>query len=200
MFLQGEMSSQTLRPWTTWSESCKPETAWLPGNCHRNVTSWWLTLASLFFPFKKPLTQRSSWSGSEAGHPAINPYWAADSHCQSLAFCVKGTWVLCSATTTHGRDLPETAALQIRCILLKFQEQMYLTCCSRSENIKIRSLEVWGNMVAMWHLTVRCCAQLFFEWNYALWNRLFHCPNTDICWEARKDLFYSFKQIWKPKG
>ena len=162
-------------------------------NCHRTVTRWWLTLASLFVSFKKPPTQRSSWSGSEAWWAAINPYFSAISCYQSLAFYTLGTQVLCSVTAAHGRFV-QTGCFSniIHCVLFKFHEQMDHTCCSRSKNIKIRSLGVWDSMVAAWHPTVRWCAQFFFEWSYALWNRVFHCPNADTFWEAWKNVFYSF--------
>ena len=52
--------------------------------CHRNIT-WWLTPASLFFPFcKKPLTQRPSWTGSETclPLPCLVPYNKPLFHCK----------------------------------------------------------------------------------------------------------------------
>ena len=64
----------------------------------------WLTPISLFCPSKKPLTQRPSWSGSEAplGLPCFEPYnepWLCCKHLLSeFGFLCCGHTSPCSAT------------------------------------------------------------------------------------------------------
>ena len=56
LLLRDKIGSQTPKPWTTWLENHKLDTSWLLKQWLRNVTGWWLTEDSLFFPFVHELS------------------------------------------------------------------------------------------------------------------------------------------------
>ena len=99
---------EILDPWSRGlsRQSRKPETSSLPKLWLRNMTKmsrdddWPQPLCS--FSLKNPWFKDQVGmnlklaSYSLAWRPAVNPYFTANSHCQSQAFCAAGIQVLCS--------------------------------------------------------------------------------------------------------